>query len=225
MKRLITFLAGIVLIALTIAMLFLMSAIYDSANKNRIETFFFQTNSLSEMRPGMPETPTQIGETTMREMLIKKYVNEYFYAIPDIENIAKRTSRASTLARMSVSSVFNNWVDTEADKIQTLAENKMMRTVEIDGEIYKPTRSDFWVVPYILYTWDTANDMDAAPIITHGTLLMDITFDMGVRETVGGDTFDVGNYLNHSYNRFESGYDPAVIFKFRVNNLEHVSNE
>jgi hypothetical protein len=54
---------------------------------------------------------------------------------------------------------------------------------------------------------------------------MDISFEMGIRETVGGDTFDVGKYLKHSYNRFESGYDPAVIFKFRVNNLEHISNE
>ena len=225
MKKLITFFAGLFLIALTIAMLFLMSAIYDSVKKSSVETYFFQSNLLSEMRPGMPETVAQIGETTMREMLIKKYVNEYFYAIPDVENIAKRSGRASIIARMSSPTVFSNWANTEADQIQKMAENKMMRTVEIDGEIYKPARSDFWVVPYILYTWDVSNDMDATPIVTHGTLLMDISFEMGIRETVGGDTFDVGKYLKHSYNRFESGYDPAVIFKFRVNNLEHISNE
>ena len=224
-KRLITFLAGLVLIALTIAMLFLTSAIYDSVNKSSVETYFFQTNRLSEMRPGTPETATEIGETVMREMLIKKFVNEYFYAIPDIEDIANRTGRNSVIARMSDQRVFNTWQSTEAATIQNMAEKRMMRTVDIDGEIYKPTDSDFWVVPYVLYTWDTPNDITENPVVTHGTLLMEIAYDAGVRETVGGDTFDVGNYLKHSYNRFESGYEPAIIFKFRVNNLENISND
>ena len=220
MKKVVMFFAGLLLVALTIAMLFLTSAIYDSAEKSSVDTYFFQTNRLSEMRPGTPESPAQIGETAMREMLIKKYVNEYFYAIPDVENIAVRMGRTSTMARMSTGNVFNLWLSGEAADIQTLAEQKMMRMVDIDGEIYKPSDSDFWVVPYVLYTWEASNDMNAMPIVTHGTLLLDIIFEPGTR-----DTIDVGNYLKHGYNRFEYGYEPAVIFKFKVANLEQIAND
>ena len=225
MKKLIMFFGGLVLIALTIAMLFLTSAIYDSVAKTSIDTYFFQTNLQSAMRPGAPETPSEIGETAMREMLIKKYVNEYFYAIPDVENIASRMTTKSTLARMSGRNVFNHWRDTVGADIQALAEQRKMRTVDIDGEIYKPAGGDYWVVPYTLYTWEYANDMNMAPAITHGTLLIEVRYESGVRETMGGDTFDVGKYLKDGYNKFESGYEPAVIFKFSVTNLENVTND
>ena len=219
-RKLITFLAGLVLIALTIAMLFVSSAIYDSAKKSSVDTFFFQTNRLSEMRPGVPVTAAEIGETAMREMLLKKYLHEYFYVIPDAENIARRTSRGSTLASMSTPNVFNTWTETEGETISTMAEQKMMRMVDIDGEIYKPADSDYWVVPYVLYTWTNANDMTTAPVITRGTLLMDIFYAPGTR-----DTIDVGNYLKHGYNRFEPGREPATIFRFGVRNLEQITND
>ena len=220
MKRLIMFFGGLFLIVLTLGMLFLTSAIYDSAKKSYVATYFFQTNRLSEMRPGEPVTPAEIGETAMREMLIKKYVTEYFYAIPDSENIAARMTRASTLANMSTPDVFNNWRDTEAVTIQSLADQKMMRMVDIDGEIYKPNDSDYWVVPYILYTWTTTNDMKSVPVVSRGTLLLDVFYAPGTR-----DTIDVGNYLKHVYNRFESGYEPATIFRFGVRNLEQITND
>lgn len=225
MKKLIMFFGGLVLIALTIAMLFLTSAIYDSVAKTSIDTYFFQTNLQSTMRPGTPETQAEVGETAMREMLIKKYVNEYFYAIPDIENIANRTTAKSVLARMSGRNVFNTWRDTVAEDIQVLAEQRKMRTVDIDGEIFKPNGSDYWVVPYVLYTWESANDIDAQPTITRGILLMDVLYEPGVRKTLGGNTFDVGKYLKDSYNRFEFGHEPAIIFKFNVVNLENVTND
>lgn len=214
------FLGGLVLIALTIAMLFLTSAIYDSAKKSSIDTYFFQRNLRSIERTGAPETPSQIGETAMREMLIKKYVTEYFYVIPDVEDIAKRTTSRSTLARMSSTDVFDTWRNTTANEIETLADEGKMRTVEIDGEIFKPADSDYWIVPYVLYTWEKPNDMTAEPVITHGTLLMYVFYEPGTR-----DTIDVGNFLKHGYNRFKSGYDPAVIFKFGVMSLENITND
>ena len=214
------FLGGLVLIALTIAMLFLTSAIYDSAKKSSIDTYFFQRNLRSIERTGAPETPSQIGETAMREMLIKKYVTEYFYVIPDVEDIAKRTTSRSTLARMSSTDVFDTWRNTTANEIETLADEGKMRTVEIDGEIFKPADSDYWIVPYVLYTWEKPNDMTAEPVITHGTLLMDVFYEPGTR-----DTIDVGNFLKHGYNRFKSGYDPAVIFRFGVISVENITND
>ena len=220
MKKLIMFLGGLVLIVLTLGMLFLTSAIYDSVKNTSVDTYFFQTNLQSSMRTGAPETPAQIGETTMREMLIKKYVNEYFYAIPDVENIANRMTTKSTLSRMSDRAVFNTWLNTTADEIQTLADDKKMRMVDIDGEIFKPSGSDYWVVPYVLYTWNTPNDMTETPTITRGTLLLDVFYVPGTQATI-----DIGNYLKHGYNRFESGYEPANIFRFGIMHLENITND
>ena len=220
MKKLIMFISGLILIVLTIGMLFLASAIYDSAKKSSVDTYFFQMDNLSKMRPGAPETPSEIGETTMREMLIRKYVNEYFYVIPDVENIAQRTRGTSTLARMSTPAVFRKWSNTMAEEIQTMAQNREMRIVDIDGEIYKPADSDYWVVPYVLYTWKSSNDMSVAPGVKRGTLLLNVFYATGTR-----DTIDIGNYLKHGYNRFESGYDPAAIFRFGVIDLENITDD
>ena len=67
--------------------------------------------------------------------------------------------------------------------------------------------------------------MNDVPRVTHGILLMEIAFENGVREILNNETFDVGKYLKHSYNRFESYVEPAVIFKFRVENLEIRAND
>ena len=219
------FFFGLILLALTVAMLFLASAIYDTREKQSVNPYFFQTNELSTQRPGAPVRASSMGETAMREMLIKKYVTEYFYAIPDTDNVEIRTLGTSTLARMSGGTVFNDWIRGEAVGIQAMAENHMMRTVAIDGQIYKPEDSDYWIVPYVLKTWTVANDMLLAPQITHGTLLLDVSYEPGIREVIDGKTFDIGKYLKHSYNKSEIGYDPAVIFKFKVKRLERVTND
>ena len=221
MRRLIMFLLGLLLLALTVAMLFFASAIYDTSVKESVSTYFFQTNDISTQRPGTPVHASEIGEATMREMLIKKYVTEYFYAIPDTDNILLRTSVGSTMDKLSMPDVFKDWVNGEAVGIKAMAENNMMRTVAIDGEIYKPDDSDYWIVPYILRTWTKSNDMSLTPQITHGTLLLDVIYQPGTRE----ETLDIGKYLKHSYNKRGVGYDPAVIFRFKVRRLERVTND
>ena len=141
MRKLITFIFGLVLLALTVAMLFLVSAIYDTGARTSIETYFFQTDNLSVMRPGAPVRESEMGETAMRDMLIKKFVTEYFYAIPDVANIEHRMGKNSTMFYMSDPRVFNAWLDGEAAGIQSMADHGMMRTVAIDGEIYKDIKS------------------------------------------------------------------------------------
>ena len=221
MRKLIMFFFGLLLLALTVALLFAASAIYDTSNKESINTYFFQTNELSTQRPGTPVRESEVGETAMREMLIKKYITEYFYAIPDVNNISNRMSNTSTLARMSDASVFNEWLNGEAVGIQSMSERNMMRTVDVPNEIYKPVDSDYWVVPYILKTWTVSNDMSASPQITRGRLLLEVVYEPGLRKT----TLDIGQYLKHSYNRFESQYDPAVIFRFKVLKLERIADD
>ncbi len=223
MRRIITFFAGILLLILTMAMLFLASAIYDTGAMENIETYFFQTNELSVMRPGNPVRLSDMNETTMREMLIKKYVTEYFYAVPDPNNIENRCTSRSTLARMSTPAVFDAWIRGEAAGIKSMAENNMMRTVDINGEIYMD--GDYWIVPYVLKTWTVPNDMSAMPQITRGILQMNVLFEPGLRDTLGGAALDIGKYLKCGYNRFETECDPAVIFRFLVTDLERIAND
>ena len=78
------------------------------------------------MRPGAPVRESEIGETAMREMLIKKYVTEYFYAVPDPDNIELRMGASSTLSRMSAPDVFNDWKRGEAVGIKSMAENRQV---------------------------------------------------------------------------------------------------
>ncbi len=207
---------GLALLALTVAMLFMASAVYDTGVQETVSPYFFQTNELSTQRPGAPVLESEMGETAMREMLIKKYVTEYFYAIPDPDNINQRMGNYSIIRQMSTPKVFDQWKNGEAVGIQSMSENLMMRTVEIAGEIYKPAESDYWVVPYVLRTWTVPNDMSAEPQITNGTLLMNILYEPGIRET----TLDIGKYLKNSYNKFGTEYDPAIIFRFRVLDVE-----
>lgn len=215
-RKIIMFFFGLVLLALTVAVLFMASAIYDTGVRETVSPYFFQTNELSTQRPGAPVRESEIGETAMREMLIKKYVTEYFYAIPDPNNIEQRTGSYSVMVRMSAPGVLEQWKKGEAVGIQSMSENHMMRTVAIDGEIYKPSDSDYWVVPYVLKTWAKSNDMSVEPQITHGTLLMNVLYEPGIRET----TLDIGKYLKNSYNKFGTEYDPAIIFRFQVLDVE-----
>ena len=215
------FFGAFALIALTVVMLFLTSAIYDSANKASVDTFFFQRNLRSAERFGVPETDIKIGETAMREILIRKYVTEYFYVIPDAENIAQRTRADAPLSRISDTDVFIKWTNTTAEDIKRMANQKMMRTVQIDGEITKYGNSNYWVVPYVLYTWTLPNDMNAKPVMTRGKLLMDVFYEPGLREV----DVNSGNFLKKYYNETDIMYDPVQIFKFGVLHLENITND
>ena len=225
MRKLIMFLAGLVLLALTVAMIFLTSLIYDTTTKESVDTYFFQNNGLAVLRPGAPVRASDINESTMREMLIKKYVNEYFYVIPDTNNILNRINGSSVLYQMSANKVFDNWKNGEAVGMKSMAEANMLRTVEIAGEIYKPADSDYWIVPYVLKTWSAPNDMSLEPQITRGKLRMNIWYKSGVRDQKNGQIIDVGKYLKGGYNRHGIKPDPASIFWFGVLDLEREAND
>ena len=218
MKKVVVLFLGFMLLVMTLAMLFFASAIYDAANKSYIDSYFFQINRASVERPGEPISMKKLSESELRKMFIKKYITEYFYAIPDITNISNRTQAHSAMDWLSKKSVFNEWVNDEAKVIRDLAGNNMLRTVDIDGDIFKPDDSDYWVVPYVLYTWTTPNDMESTPEVTRGILRIDIIFRPGeLRERM-----DVGQHLENGYNNVQQNYlyDPAAIFRFKVNKLK-----
>lgn len=207
MKKLIMFLSGLCVLILTFGMLYVSGAIFDAGKNLTVQPYFFQPNYLSENRTGTPQTPQDMGDTKFMELLVKKYITEYFYAIPDVENIARRTTESSTLYQLSYPAAFKYWSDTEAQVIQKLAEEKALRTVKIIDEIYKPTGSDYWIINYELTTWEKPNDFNIQTIKTRGTLYLKIIYEPGMIDTVESEQI---------YDYLKSGGDPAPIFKFRV---------
>lgn len=210
MKKLIMFLAGLILLALTGVAVYFAGGIFDAGQKQAVRTYFFQPNNLSSMRPGVPQTPEYMGESQFLNLLVRKYITEYFYAAPDAENIARRTSPNGALAQMSSSAVFEEWSNNEAEQIQKLAENKSMRMARVIDDVFQPNGSKYWVVNYELQTWEKPNDFNVVPTITRGTMYLDITYEPGIRE--GADVDAIHEYI-------KEGGDISSVFKFRVNQI------
>lgn len=206
MRKLISFFIGLIILAAMFAMIAGASIIYDTARKIQIETYFFQPNNMSVERVGLPMTISEIGSTKLRQMLVEKYISEYFYVIPDVANINDRMGPGSPLARMSLTSVFRQWQEQEGAYIKELAEQGAFRTVRVIGDIYKPDNSDFWTVKYEIKTWYHPNDMAEEPEIRQDVLYLGIddVYMMDFRENI-----DIAQYL-------ENGGDPAAIFRFGV---------
>ena len=207
MKKIILFFIALFLLVLTFGTLYFTGAIYDAGRNMVIRPYFFQPNFLSEYRPGTPKTQADIGDSKFMDLLVKKYINEYFYASPDPENIAKRLRNNSIIAKLSSQKVFNEWEKTEGEIIKDLAEKKALRIARVLDEIYKPSNSDYWVINYELKTWIKPNDFSIVPETERGTLYMKILYEPGMRD-------DVNLELIHEY--LENGNDPAAVFKFRV---------
>ncbi len=210
MKKLIMFLLGITMLGLVGGVVYLAGGIFDAGWNQRIFPFFFQPNNLSEMRPGVPQTAEYMGNSQFLNLLVRKYITEYFYAAPDPENIARRIGANGALARMSSNAVFEEWYSNQGAQIQRLAENKSMRIARVMDDIYQPSNGQYWVVNYELITWTRPNDFSVAPTVTRGTMYMDITYEMGMRN-------DVGIGVLHEF--LENGGDPAAVFNFRVNRI------
>lgn len=210
MKKVLLFLLGILLLVLTGGVIYLTGGIFDAGMNQRVYPYFFQPDNLSERRPGVPQTAEYLGDTQFMDLLVQKYVTEYFYAAPDPENIVRRMRSDSVLALMSAPSVFENWIETQGAEIQKLANDKSMRVARVIDRIYQPEGGRYWVVNYELTTWEKPNDFDAAPVVTRGTMYMDITYEMGMRPLVELDVL-------HEY--LERGYDPAAVFHFNVNRI------
>lgn len=206
-RKIIMFFSGIAVLVLTFGMLYFSGAIYDAGSNLKVQPYFFQPNFLSERRPGTPLTAEEIGESKFLDMLIKKYVTEYFYVIPDAENVARRTLSSSSLAKMSSADAFNTWTNTEAKTIQNLAEDKAMRIVSLVDNAYKPSGSDYYIVNYELKTWTKPNDFNTIPETSRGTLYLKIIFEQGMRQ-------DETMEQIHKY--LEEEGDPVSVFKFQV---------
>jgi hypothetical protein len=212
MKKVWMFFSGLLILLLAVTLLYFTGAIYDASDKMQTISVVFQPNDLSTARIGKPLALDELSEKFIRERLIRKFVNEYFYVLPDAEDIAKRTGRNSTLGIMMSADAFDTWRRGIGEEIQKLADANALRTVRITDEIVRHPDSDYWDVAYELKTWENSNNMDLQPTITNGIMHIRLypEFRRELLETrPDGSEFDIAKYL-------ENGGDPSVIFKFRV---------
>lgn len=220
MRTIFGFLIGIVLIAIMGVVLFLSGAIFDATGSIRITPYVMQPNNRTDQRIGAPLAADALGDKFVRERLIRKFVYEYFYVLPDVENIAQRTLGNSVMAAMATPAVFENWKNTVAANIEQMAAKKMMRTVVVADEILKQPNSDYWEVYYELNTWDKPNDMTLVPIVETGIMYLkthswELTPEQILGQVPPRDKIrsgDINTYLKR-------GGDPAAIFNFVVEEI------
>lgn len=212
MKKILMFFTGILLLLISFAALYFSSALFDASEKRSIKSFVFQPNDLSVNRVGRPVPIDELSDTYVREKLIKKFVTEYFYISPDPESLAIRTRPDSIMAALSSPEVFKNWRKGEAQKIEEVSDNKVLRHVSFN-EIVQKEGSDYWEVHYELKTWEKPNIMDLKPKLTEGVMYLKIEFEKKLRNMRAGKDFDIGEYL-------KNGGDPAAIFNFMVTEVQ-----
>lgn len=213
MKRLIGFIIGLVTMLAVFAMIYVVGAIYDTGNKLTVEPYFFRTGMNALIQTDMPRSLTEIGERRIRDWLIQKYVTEYFYIVPDAENVARRTRGNDAIIRhMSSADVARNWERGEFQNIRNMASDGVMRKVHVFNEIFKPTNSGYWHVDYELKTWYKPNDMNTTPEITRGTMYIKIQESNAV-----GQLYENIDLVKKALMK---GVDPALVFVFHVTDVK-----
>ena len=225
MKRVTVFLLGIILIALTTMSIFLAGTIFDTGKKVDVETYFFQPGNTDLQRPGKPISPDAIGANEMRDLLIKNYITEYFYVLPDVQDAKERLDGKYSLPRTSNVAVFEKWRENTGAEILKLAENNVLRTVNVLAISQEMADSTYWRIDYELKTWKKPNDFSVPPEITTHVIYLNIAYKPGLRDEfdkiVIVDKNGKKKYLEKmSVNDYLEGMNaPISVFKFRVDDV------
>ncbi len=229
MRKFVTILTGFLLIAMAGVMLLASGAIFDAGKNITTVPYFFQTNDFSFERIGTPLTPSEFGATRIRDMLMRRFVYEYMYVIPNTENVIQRMQYVpqNPFARMCqrtmdpktkkiTAPVFDNWIKNVAPTIEEMAAAGALRTVRFrddltdTGFIYDAP-SGYWAVPFDTYTWNTPNDFNAAPTKASHTMYMKFDFSMETSQSI--TETGIHEYL-------DSGGDPADLFYIGVTDVK-----
>lgn len=210
MKKFVGYLVGLFILFGVFAMVFVVATINDAADKVAVEAFFMR-DGIQEVTPELPRKMSDLSNKRIRDWLIQKFVVEYFYVIPDEDNVAKR-AKDGPMANLATPEVFQKWSAVQAPEIQKLAKQNVMRTVTVFDEIFKLPESNYWRVDYELKTWYKPNDMGDAPVIERGTMYVGLKYD-DAPIRLGASIDIVGRAL-------KGGIDPSGIFSFRVDHVE-----
>ena len=213
MKHLVKYFIGIMTLVITFAMLYVAAIIYDASTKIQTEPYFFRNSYISSYQTDTPISLDNIGEQKLLNWLLQKYVVEFFYVIPDSNNIELRYTNQyhALVGIMSEPSVYKYWLDNIRPELEDMASRGVLREVKVSDQISKSQNSDYWQVDYELKTWYKPNDMSENPEIKRGTMYLDVTGYTGQLYTEEMDT--VRKIL-------KGGHDPASVFSFKVKGIQ-----
>lgn len=201
---------GILLFAITFATIFLTVLIYNANKQISIATYIFQMDDTSLQRPGPLENMNKMSPEAVRNKLIQKYVAEYFKVIPVDNNVNQETN----IEKLSSKEVYLQWLGGEANIIKDMAQHKMFRNVLADSLIILPTKDpDLFEVRYVTRTWQESNNMVAPVVDNFGKVLLQISFEPGLKQDVD---------IKRIRKMLEKGGNPAILFKFRVENIQKI---
>ena len=218
MKRIVLILTGIFMMITMLGLLFFSGAIYDAEKKYSVDTYFFEPDSQSARRVLPPASVDSIPSKMLRNLIIARFVNEYFYVIPDVNNAEKRTEFEDVDGKVTAlwglvptgkKMVCKNWAKNVAPEIKQLAEKMALRMVRISK--ISESESGHLVIEYELRTWYNPNNPMAKPVVTNGELYLSVTSDPVRME----QTEEV-------LQRLKEGVDPVSAFKFNI--LDVVQN-
>lgn len=207
MNKVFLSLSGLLLLLLMFAALFFAGAIFDVGQKTTVETYFFQPEENYTKRPGAPLSPQEYGMQNVRDILIQRYLTEYFYVIPNTENVTQRIEGRNALPKLCAVAVFEKWQKNVAPEIQSMAEKNMLRTVSLLGVMQAPKSPNYLHVEYELKTWEKPNDFTITPKTERGVVYMNIEFSAKTPTEIGGKSPE--KFL-------ENGGDPVAMFHFGV---------
>ena len=204
---------GFLMLIAMLGLLFFSGAIYDAEEKHSIETFFFEPNSQSARRITAPVSADNMPDDFLREIIISRFLNEYFYVIPDVKNAQARTEFKNTDGTKSILRtnarrvVSEKWAQTQAPEIAELASKKALRNVRVTD--ISESESGHLVVKYELKTWNQPNNVLALPEVSEGYIYLNISKNpIQVQQT------------EEALHRLEQGYDPVAAFSFEVLGVE-----
>ena len=212
MKKTFMIFLGFLLLITMLGLLFFSGAIYDAEEKHKIESFFFEPNAQANRRISAPVSVDSIPYDFLRDMMLARFINEYFYIIPDVDNAQKRLlfqnpngkekTALYNLAR-GRKSVCDTWAKTVAPDIVDLAGKNVLRTANILN--ISESDSGHLVVEYELKTWTKPNDILAKPDVTVGKIYINVTKPpIRVVQT------------KEALERLQKGKDPMSAFSFEV---------
>jgi len=218
LKKLVSLLSMLILVVITGVIVYLGATLFDVSRRVTVNPYFMQPADFSTERTGRPVNIATLNEDFKRTRLIAKFAMEYFYVIPDANNIALRTANGGPLRFLSSAEVFNEWKTNVAPVLSKMAESGMLQRVIVhqrDGAPDIVKSGDYYVVTYDLVTYSRSNTLAAAPTVSRNNQLrLRILDDLAAKKArdfwPGTATpFDVEDFL-------EAGGDPSGIFRFQV---------
>lgn len=205
------FLWSILVIILSCVILGIVGVYFNFRNI-KISPLIIQNANSSALRIISPIKFENVSDSFVIENLIKKFVYEYFYVIPSVNNIETR-KKINYLYYVSSKSVLDNWIKNETPYMIELANKKIYRDVIVVDEILKPEDSDYYEVRYNITEWNKPNELDSHPSTINGILFINLDFEKGLWTIRNGKNFNINKYLKEKK-------DPSIIFKFRINEVK-----